>query len=101
MAKTINILGDMTQAEQWKMVVNILRVTGGDMDYRGRDSICGELDRYIDFAEKTMHELSAECERLEEIIKSYGRMIDNDKGKNPAAVLSDIRASVRHVEEEV
>ena len=65
MAKTINLLGDMTQAEQWKMVVNILRVTGGDMDYHGRDSICGELDRYIDFAEKTMHELSAECDKLE------------------------------------
>ena len=62
--KTINILGE-TQAEQWKTVVNLLRCLGGDMDRKGRDSLCSELDRYIDFAEKTMQELSAECERLE------------------------------------
>lgn len=69
MAKTINLLGDMTQAEQWKMVVNILRVTGGSMDRKGRDSICAELDRYIDWAEKTIAELSAECDKLEALAK--------------------------------
>lgn len=62
--KTVNILGD-TQAEQWKTVVNLLRQLGGSLDYDGRDSLCGELDRYIDFAEKTMRELSAECDKLE------------------------------------
>ena len=76
MAKTIkvNVLGD-TQAEQWKSVVHILRVCGGDMDFKGRDSLCGELDRYIEWAEKTIAELSAECDKLEALVKG------NDKGK--------------------
>ena len=62
--KTINILGD-TQKEQWQNVVNILRVCGGDMDYKGRDAICGELDRYIAWAEDTIAALSAEIDKLE------------------------------------
>ena len=64
MAKTINILGD-TQAEQRKSVVHILRVCGGDMDYKGRDALCSELDRYIDWAEDTIAKLKAEVEKLE------------------------------------
>ena len=63
--KTINIFGDTTQAEQWKMVVNMLRQLGGDLDYKGRDSLCCELDRYIDWAEDTIQKLSAKCEELE------------------------------------
>lgn len=62
--KTVNILGD-TQKEQWQNVVNILRVCGGDMDYKGRDALCSELDRYIAWAEDTIAELSAEIDKLE------------------------------------
>ena len=56
--KTIpfNPLGE-TEREQWHTVVNILRVTGGDMDYTGRDAICGELDRYIDYVEDILDKL--------------------------------------------
>ena len=48
--KTINILGD-TQRQQWKSVVHILRVAGGDMTAKGRAALCDELDRYIDYVE--------------------------------------------------
>lgn len=56
--KTIpfNPLGE-TQREQWHTVVNILRVTGGDMTFDGRDAICGELDRYIDYVEDILDNL--------------------------------------------
>lgn len=48
--KPINILGD-TQREQWHIVVNMLRQLGGALDYKGRDELCCELDRYIDAME--------------------------------------------------
>lgn len=69
--KTINVLGE-TQAEQWKSVVHILRVCGGSMDYKGRDSLCSELDRYITWAEDTIAALSAEVEKLEKEVKANG-----------------------------
>lgn len=71
MAKTINILGD-TQREQWKTVVNMLRLLGGDMDREGRSALCDEIDRYIDFAEDTMAALSAEIEELEKRCSANG-----------------------------
>lgn len=59
--KTINVLGE-TQREQWKAVVNILRVAGGDMTAKGRKEICDELDRYIDFVEDVLDEMRKEQE---------------------------------------
>lgn len=65
--KTIpfNPLGE-TEREQWHSVVNILRVTGGDMTFEGRDAICGELDRYIDYVEDILDELRAKEEQEEQ-----------------------------------
>ena len=74
MAKTINILGD-TQAEQWKSVVHVLRACGGNMDYKGRDALCSELDRYIEWAEKTIAELNAENEALEKAQEKEHRIV--------------------------
>ena len=62
--KTIpfNPLGD-TQREQWHSVVNILRVTGGDMTFEGRSALCGELDRYIDYVEDILDKLREQEEQ--------------------------------------
>ena len=57
--KTINILGDR-QREQWHSVVNMLRHLGGDMTREGRNELCNELDRYIDYAEDIFDELRKE-----------------------------------------
>lgn len=61
----LNPLGE-TQREQWHSVVNILRVTGGDMDYKGRAAICGELDRYIDYVEDILDEMRQKEEQEEQ-----------------------------------
>lgn len=65
--KTINVnpLGD-TQREQWHSVVNILRTMGGDMTREGRDGLCGELDRYIDYVEDILDGLRAGKQEQEE-----------------------------------
>ena len=57
--KTVNVLGE-TQREQWHNVVNMLRLLGGDMTYRGRSDLCDELDRYIDAVEDVFDEMRKE-----------------------------------------
>lgn len=63
--KTINVLGD-TQREQWKAIVNILRVAGGDMTAKGRKEICDDLDKYIDFVEDILDEMRKKQKEQEE-----------------------------------
>ena len=59
MEKEFNVLGD-TQRQQWKSVVNILRIAGSDMSYDGRAALCDELDRYIDHAEDIFDKMRKE-----------------------------------------
>lgn len=57
--KTINILGN-TQREQWKTVVNIIRMTGNVLTPQALSDLCDELDRYIDHAEDIFESLKEE-----------------------------------------
>ena len=61
--KTIHILGE-TQREQWHGVVNMLRQLGGMLDYDGRNEICTELDKYIDFVEDILDDIRAKEEAV-------------------------------------